>query len=411
MVRSNTNLNNIYSINNWPEQDKQKLLSYLGDNALCSNQYKLLYIATPKVACTSLKWWFAELEGYAHSIRQTINSSETDPDLIIHDTFYKVAPSVAGLSREELSLPLTSSDYFRFALVRNPFKRIFSAWQSKLLLREPLQVGPYVDYDFYNQSTQNAGEIALAFERFLEHLAANEAPNYLDVHWTPQADLLRPDLINYSKLVKIENVAELTNALSDRLGSNFVDPFVTRSANESIIPYLPKLFTPRAIELVRLLYAQDFADFGYSDQLPSSNLHFSNEQFDIAIKAIQMIRARHQRFGEIISLTNVPKSADLITALQAKIEELTSGNECLTTQRAAWQNLATEKEQQIIELADKIDLLSMKLESSEQRNFELTSQLQQVNERLNISESKLQKLLSNWFVKLILFATRSNLKR
>ena len=64
--------------------DHQRLLDYFSWNSCVSDERKLLYIATPKVACTSLKWWFAELEGVAEAVKQLKISSETDPELVIH---------------------------------------------------------------------------------------------------------------------------------------------------------------------------------------------------------------------------------------------------------------------------------------------------------------------------------------
>ena len=279
---------------------KEKLFEYLRWNGFLSERYKLFYVATPKVACTSIKWWFADLVGYGQILRNVTDSNESDPDLIIHDSFYKLAPNVTGLLPEALLEPLTSDAYFRFAVVRNPYNRIFSAWQSKLLLREPLQISPYINCDFYNQSIKNAADIASAFEGFLEHIAENEAQNFLDVHWTPQTDLLRPDLISYSKLVQIENVNELSKALSDWLETKFVDPFATRSANESLIPFLPELITARSAELIHLLYSRDFSIFRYSEEIPPAKEVFSADQFSLAIKAIETIRGRNQRFGEVV---------------------------------------------------------------------------------------------------------------
>lgn len=286
-------------VDNWPLADKVKLFGYLRWNSYCSEKYKLLYIATPKVACTSLKWWFADLEYVSEIIRDCAESTETSPELVIHDAFFKVAPNVTGLLPNALLEPLTSDGYFRFAVVRNPYKRIFSAWQSKLLLREPLQVTPYLGCGFYNQPIEKASDIALAFEGFLEHLLANEASSYWDIHWTPQVDLLRPDLINYTKLVKIEDAKALSQALAIHLGESVSDPFAVRHVNESLIPYLPELVTERSSELILLLYAADFEVFGYSKQPPKTNELFSEGQFDIALKAIAIIRGRHQRFGEI----------------------------------------------------------------------------------------------------------------
>jgi uncharacterized coiled-coil protein SlyX len=285
-------------INDWSLLDKQSLFDYIRYNSYRSERYKLLYVATPKVACTSLKWWFATLEGHAQALRCITDSVESDPDLVIHDSFHRVAPDVTGLKPEALVEALVSASYFRFAVVRNPYKRVFSAWQSKLLLREPCQIGPYLEYDFFHHPIECAEDIAAAFEGFLEHLAANEASSYWDVHWTPQATLLRPDLIDYSKLVKIENAKELGHALAERLGGHIPDPFSNHRTNESLIPYLPELLTARSSELIGTLYGKDFETFGYGKQPPDARETYAAGQFDLAFKAIALIRGRHQRLGE-----------------------------------------------------------------------------------------------------------------
>jgi predicted nucleic acid-binding Zn-ribbon protein len=237
------------------------------------------------------------LEGCSKALSSITDSAESNPDQVVHE-LHKVAPHLTGLSSEELSEALTSDSYFRFAVVRNPYKRIFSAWQSKLLLQEPQQVGPYLQRDFFHQPLRNADDIALAFEGFLEHLASQEAPSYWDQHWTPQAVLLRPDLINYSKLVKIEESAQLSKALSERLGEYVPDPFAERRANESLVPYLPEFVTERSASLIRILYAEDFDVFGYDTQLPQSKETFSEQELELALRAIKLIRGRHQRLGE-----------------------------------------------------------------------------------------------------------------
>lgn len=268
--------------------------TYLRWNAYLSHTHKLFYVSTPKVACTSLKWWLAELEGYAQALSEFKDSNESDPDLIIHDSFHKVAPQIAGLGPEALAPALVSEEYFRFAVVRNPYKRIFSAWQSKLLLREPLQSQHYLDNEFFNHPITSLADIRASFEGFLEHLASKEAPNFLDLHWTPQADLLRPDLIAYTKLSQIEDVRELDAALSRHLGPHVANPFTSRRANESLIPYSENLVTPRAAELIQLLYRRDFDLFGYESHLPEAKKELSDSELDVSLHAIRLIRARHQ---------------------------------------------------------------------------------------------------------------------
>jgi hypothetical protein len=357
-------------INDWPLLEKEKLFDYLRWNSYRSEYYKLFYVATPKVACTSLKWWFADLEGYTHILRDITDSDETDPDLVIHDTFHRVAPDVTGLRPEALSEALTSDSYFRFALVRNPYKRIFSAFQSKLLLKEPLQIGPYLQCHFFNCPIKCADDIAAAFEGFLEHLATNEAPSYLDVHWTPQMTLLRPDLINYSKLIKIENVKELSQTIAERYGGNIPDPFTTRHTNESLIPYHPKLVTDRSSELIRSLYAMDFEAFGYDMQLPRVKKTFSTGHYDLAFKAIALIRGRHKRLGERnLQINNLNQQL-------TKKEQLTVQNNEELKQKNEEINLKNE------EIKHKNEELDQKNETFYQTNEELKQKKEELNQIL-----------------------------
>lgn len=281
----------------WSEHDQKNFSAYLKINSFRSVRHRLFYVAVPKVACTTLKWWFATLEGYAGNLGSIANSRQSEPDLDIHHSD-EVAPNVTGLPLSEISDAIDSEEYFRFAVVRNPYKRIFSAWQSKLLLQESFQSARYVHNEFYLHPIITGADIAMAFEGFIEHLAKNEAPSYWNYHWTPQADLLRPDLINYSCLVKIEESDRLTQELAVWLGTNINSPFHGPHLNESIIPYSSEFVTERSADLIRTLYARDFDIFRYEKQIPKINTTFSIEQCDIAIKAIKLIRGRNQRLGE-----------------------------------------------------------------------------------------------------------------
>jgi len=299
--------------------EDQSVWEYIRWYSYLSEQHKLLYISTPKVACTSLKWWFADLDGYSQLLSEVKDSNQPDPDLVVHDTFHKVAPSVTGLMPELLAPALVSENFFRFAVVRNPYKRIFSAWQSKLLLREPFTSDPYKQSDFFLMPIKNTEDIAQAFEGFLEHLATHEAPHYLDPHWTPQTSLLRPDLITYTNISHIEDTKVLKLELAKHLGAHFLDPFAQHRANESLIPYLPDFITKRAVDLIKSLYADDFRTFGYDDRLPDAKVEFPTSMMDIALQAVSMIRGRHQRLGE--EFRQIAEKNQAITARDKQIVE------------------------------------------------------------------------------------------
>lgn len=265
--------------------------NHLKWNAYVSKKHRLLYVATPKVACTSLKWWFAALEGYSKELNQIDDCGESDPELIVHHS-HLVAPQVTGLTLAQLSEAITSDEFYRFALVRNPYNRIFSAWQSKLLLREPLQISAYRKYDFIYHPIEKMSDVAEAFELFLEHLSSVERPNYWDHHWTPQARLLRPDLLSYQRLIQVENPGELSASLSQWIGGS-CDPLSGPRANEGVIPYLPELITNRSRDILQEIYSEDFDLFGYDLNPPKARVFFNSDQYSVALKAIKMIRARH----------------------------------------------------------------------------------------------------------------------
>ncbi|MFJ5285031.1 glycoside hydrolase family 99-like domain-containing protein [Pseudomonas sp. NPDC088429] len=319
------------NISDWPPSDEERVFNYLRWSGYRSERYKLLYVSTPKVACTSLKWWFASLEDCSKALNDITDSAESNPDQVVHE-MHKVAPHVTGLQAPELMEALTSDSYFRFAVVRNPYKRIFSAWQSKLLLQEPQQVGPYLQRDFYHQPLKDASDIASAFEGFLEHLASQEAPSYWDQHWTPQVALLRPDLINYSMLIKIEQSEQLSKALAEHVGQYIPDPFAERRSNESLIPYLPEFITQRSAELIRKLYAEDFVAFGYDRALPETKGTFSEAELSLALRAVKLIRGRHQRLGE--RTAKIASLNQTAAELQSKIASLDESSEAFQTKIA-----------------------------------------------------------------------------
>ena len=352
-------------ISNWSEIESKPIAEYLRWNSYRSQRHKLLYVATPKVACTTLKWWFAALEGYAGKLRRLTECSESDQDLIVHES-HRVAKDVNGLPLADLAEALESESFFRFALVRNPYKRIFSAWQSKLLLQEPIQSIPYVGCNFFHYPIKTSADIQIAFQLFLEHLLANEAPSYWDHHWRPQTDLLRPDLINYTKIYKIEDAKAVNLDLLAWLGPYVPPPFQGQSSNVSLIPYRSHFLTERSEELIRALYAKDFDQFGYDRQPPAAHEAVPSSQLEIALQAVELIRGRHQMLSE----------------RAAKIIHLNQSLEEQSQRSAEAHQLLTESNQQLSEAQEKLVEAQKELAEAQKEFAEAQKELVDVNHQL-----------------------------
>lgn len=372
--------------------DKQKVFDYLKWNSFRSEKYKVLYVSTPKVASTSLKWWFASLEGCSQALRGVGEAAGSNSDQVVHE-FHKVAPHVSGLEIDDLLEPLLSDTYFRFAAVRNPYKRIFSAWQSKILLQDPEQVASYPKFELLQQPVKSVADIASAFEAFLEYLASNSASSPEKDFWAPQATLLRPDLINYSLLVKIESSSELHKALSEHFGEQATDPFAEPSPSENVIPFLPAFITERSANLIKELYAEDFDVFGYDRQVPERTEAFTVEQLDLAFDAARLIRESRQQIG----------------ARALQIQDLTQQIEDLNQRIASLNPTLFERESQLKELMGSLVKRDRHIASLEQSVGVLNRQLVDLkavlidHEKENVSlkadllktQQELQALLSS----------------
>lgn len=280
-------------------------------NTYFSPCHRLLYVATPKVACTSLKWWFAEILGVQVAIEIAKISLESDPELVIHDTFARVAPEYTGANEPGLIEALTSPDYFRFCVVRNPFTRVFSAWQSKWLLREPLQGDAY-PYAVGELAIESREDIRTAFEAFLRVVATVDDPSRHDVHVAPQWALLEPQRVSYQVVGQIEEPSAVLQALSTHLGPGFRNPLSGGRANESLLPYTGEWISEEAANLIRIIYARDFELFGYDTAVPPGRDVSTDSALAVALRSIKLLRGRNARIGELIGRVSEMSSTTAI---------------------------------------------------------------------------------------------------
>lgn len=271
----------------------------------------LLYVATPKVACTSLKWWFAELLGVQVAIEEGRVSQETDPELVIHDTFSRVAPEYTGANDAGLIEALSSPDYLRFCVVRNPFTRVFSAWQSKWLLREPLQSDAY-PYSVGELAIASREDVRAAFESFLRVVATVDDPSRHDVHVAPQWALLDPQRVSYKVIGQIEEPSALLRVLATHLGPDFRSPLSGGRANESLLPYTGEWISEEAANLIRTIYARDFELFGYDTAVPPGRDVFTDSALAVALRSIKLLRGRNARIGELVGRVSEMSSTTAI---------------------------------------------------------------------------------------------------
>lgn len=217
-----------------------------------SLKHRYLFVQTPKVASTTLKRALVKLE-----IRGTKLKLK---DIGLHPTLLtSVHVKPFQLPGQMFRGVLTGDQFKRFCFVRNPYARILSAYMDKVagLDKRGLGAGFRRQYGLDEYAS-------VSFKEFLDLLRFGDiGETDWDQHWRPQFILLRPDLIKYDLIGKLEtfddSYAELKTLLKDKIDDyRTIAPHKTNAAD-----LLDEHYTPELRAIVADLYAKDFEHFDY----------------------------------------------------------------------------------------------------------------------------------------------------
>jgi hypothetical protein len=180
---------------------------------------RVLYVPVPKAGCTAMLWALAQASFLREGDFVGSVGGEVTRALTIHDmSRWPEAFRYGSRTPEDRQALLDADGWFRFTVVRNPFRRLWSAWQSKILQAEPQFIRKFSSQTWFPETVDgSAGEILKAFRDFLA--AIHENPELLrsDVHWAPQVDLIEYDQIPYDHVGRVEAMDQTVDHLRRHL--------------------------------------------------------------------------------------------------------------------------------------------------------------------------------------------------
>ncbi len=227
----------------------------------------LVYVETPKAACTSLKHAVAALTGIDFRAMLNTKLAAKTAELAIHDRDLFPLPTLLDLSPERLEHILRAPDTLRFCVVRNPYMRLASAWLDRFVCHSLSPRAPILTKLELPDYRADWSYLRLRFAEFVRHLYRHEWPRFSNHHWQPQTELLVAEFVDYTMTIPIEDMGRWLPRIVahvERHGGTW--PGLARF-NDTPIRASATLYTATTSRLVREMFADDFSTYGYATDL------------------------------------------------------------------------------------------------------------------------------------------------
>ncbi len=253
---------------------------------------RALYLLVPKAACTTMLWGILEFEGHDPlTMNRSQNARLTTPDVVVHDRALYPVPTLEQVRSELGQTAVTSPDWLRFAIVRNPYARLYSAWESKILLNPRARTWYHGAPELVE--TDGGVDVGASFRAFVAAMAAEPGHWHSDGHFCPQADILPLDVINDIELVPTSAISALFERFSARAGV-VVAP---RRTNEGLGIDGTAFLDSATADLVATLYSRDFELTGHdrSDYTPGPPVVLDS----VALSLLRLAAARSDRAAQL----------------------------------------------------------------------------------------------------------------
>lgn len=213
----------------------------------CSLVHRYVCMTVPKVGCSTVRRTLHAFEGLG-----------TTPISNLEQVHYG-AHSIRfeGYQKQVVKHMIESPLIYKFAFVRNPYDRLFSAWKSKIWSDDP----KYLIVQDQIKAMYKADRVT--FDVFVEAVCGTYGQSHNDdAHWRPQVVILNPSLINYDFIGKFERFSsDFLYVLNFLEAPNEVKALAVQKTNST--EQIHGVYSQRTADLVFNRYKLDFEMFHY----------------------------------------------------------------------------------------------------------------------------------------------------
>ncbi|CAH1778137.1 unnamed protein product [Owenia fusiformis] len=278
---------------------------------LVSDKHKVLFCDVAKIGSTFLKKMWYILEN---------NLPEKDPMNMKKNIFSVHFPRLADFNITERTKRINS--YTKMIFTRNPYSRLFSAYQNKFVTVNPSYWS--IAKGFIKRHRKNPKDLSilcghdLTFEEYLSIVSENPRnTRYMDYHWRPLSAYCDPCSIDYDIIGKMESFNEdLQHFLckinaEDKINLPHVNPLALRKFNVKLeisdsvgnIKKIDEKCIPKS-ELVNRV-VQNMVNHGYIE--PIDKIHMADIPINYTQKDLVEFIGRHMNKSTTEKLLSLPK--------------------------------------------------------------------------------------------------------
>jgi len=249
-----------------PHQPHPSSFLTVPGNTFVLPEHKVVYVSAAKVACTSLKWMVADLAGEDRADITSVASGMQSRLMTIHPgrSRFRHVKAVHSMPAEEVARISPAEGWFVFGALRDPWSRLWSAWQSKFLVRANRYLRNYRDAEFFPRVPQGPSDVVADFARFVElHPWTTDPRLSTDLHFRPQVRALQPESIPFTRIYDLRDFSTMTADLHAHLRTVGRDQelYLPR-ANETPLAMTREVMAGGVREAIEKLFAEDFDAFG-----------------------------------------------------------------------------------------------------------------------------------------------------
>jgi Sulfotransferase family len=272
-------------------------------------EQRVLFLPMPKAGCTSVLWLLADLAGIPSETFAQSSLPEVSPALTIHDmTLWGEGHRLVDYEGDERERLLAEEGWLRFSVVRHPAPRLWSAWQSKLLLREPRFLTTFGEAPWFPRLPDEPDDLVEDFRRFVAALPGGTAE---DVHWAVQWQLaVQLPLTHVGRLDALDDTLALLRAHL----SEDVELPAGNEENRMALPLPPGAYDDVARRVLHEGYRDDFEHFGFAPVEPAEDEQEDAARWEDAVRPLMpMLRDmidKNTRIGQLHRIARRANSAE-----------------------------------------------------------------------------------------------------